>query len=183
MNIDIVNPIEARKPRPMTLRIVRLSVGRTMPRRTSSKVESVIPNGLPTSRPNATPAATLVEKTDCMSSPANDTPALAMANTGMTTNDTNGCIACSSRCDGGMASRVSALMRDITFTCSSSRVDTLFGCMPANSRRLAAARFRYADSGSCASAGITKAASTAAMVACMPDMRNATHTPPMPSRP
>ena len=66
-----------------------------------------MPKGLPRNRPSATPNATFVEKTTEPSIPAKDTPALAKAKMGITTNDTKGCMACSSRCEGGMASRVS----------------------------------------------------------------------------
>ena len=138
----MVKPMEARKPSPTTRRIVSPSAGRATPRRDSNHVENTMPKGLPRNRPSATPNATFVEKTTEPSIPAKDTPALAKAKMGITTNDTKGCMACSSRCEGGMASRVSFRICATTSSCLWSSVETPLGSMREKARRCRAARFR-----------------------------------------
>ena len=86
MNIDMVKPMDARKPTPTSLRVVIEADMRASLRRVSRNTEATMPTGFPISRPSITPIATLFENTASMLIPSNDMPALASANIGMMTN-------------------------------------------------------------------------------------------------
>lgn len=94
--MDMVNPMDARKPMPISLLGVMPSEKVAIFSFLSSNVEPTMPIGLPSNRPSITPVATLVEKIMDGAMPENEIPAFASANIGMMTNDTMGCIARSS---------------------------------------------------------------------------------------
>src|SRR5690606_33337311 len=104
-NRATVKPMPATVPRP-TMWAHRVPVGiRPTPSRTASHVNRVIPIGLPNRRPRPTPRDTGWVMRSATSVPANETPALARANSGITANGDQGSILCSSRVRGEADSR------------------------------------------------------------------------------
>ena len=164
-NIDMVKPMPARNPRPRMRCQVIPRERLPSPNRSVIHTAKTMPAGLPSSKPAQTPMATPLESTAPKSKSTNETPALARAKMGITTNETKGCKPCSSLCRGGMALDESACTRASISTCSGSRVHTSLGAAFSNCRVSFLMRAMKAASGIRASAGITIAAKTAEMVA------------------
>ena len=133
------------------------------------------------SKPKATPSATWLEKISDTLKLVKLIPALAMAKMGIMRNVTTGAKVCSSCCSKGIAMEVSRLMVANTPTCPSSKVLTSLAFSCSKRFNCFFKRLIYTDSFILASAGIIKAASTAAIVAWIPDSKKVTQTPPIPS--
>ena len=99
MNNDIVKPIPHRQLAPNNLRQERVSGLEVTPLLTANQENSVIPIGLPIHSPSKTPSPTVLARAGT-SLPRTFTPALARANTGIITRDTQGCSPCSMRPSG-----------------------------------------------------------------------------------
>ena len=126
MNIDMVKPIEASIPKPISVRWL-IALGRLAQRNfTINTVAPITPIGFPNHSPSVTPRAILVEKMSDILKFVKLIPALAMAKIGIITNVTIGASLCSSCCSRGMAMDVSCCMLVKTSTCPSSKVLTSF---------------------------------------------------------
>ena len=89
-NIDMVKPMPARKPNPIMMRQVMPRERLPIPKRSHIHAAKTIPTGLPTNKPVITPMATPLENNMPKSKSTNETPALASAKMGITTNATKG---------------------------------------------------------------------------------------------
>ena len=125
-NIDMVKPIEARKPIPVSCRhVIALDIFPNLSL-VSTHAEINIPMGFPKRSPNATPTMTFEEKRLEKSISIKFTPALDRAKIGMMQNATNGCSPCSKRCNAGTALVEASFTFEIISTCSFSNVITSF---------------------------------------------------------
>ena len=181
INIDMVKPMEASMPKPTIVRLV-MTLGKVAQRiLTIKKVAPTTPRGFPMSKPKATPSATWLENISDTLKFVKLIPALEMAKIGIMRNVTTGIKVCSSCCSKGIAMEVSRLMVANTPTCPSSKVLTSLAFSCSKRFNCFFKRLIYTDSFILASAGIIKAASTAAIVAWIPDSKKVTQTPPIPS--
>ena len=101
-NIDIVKPIPPRQATPINIfHEVFCGISHS-PSLTQIHDNSVMPRGLPTTKPKNMPKNTGESKiwSIGIDVPVSDTPELARANAGITMNETNPCRPYSSRCDG-----------------------------------------------------------------------------------
>ena len=164
-NIDMVKPMPAKKPKPINRRRVSVAGNGANRILANKSVEKTIPMGFPSNKPNVTPVTTFVEKSSDRLISANEIPALERAKIGKITNVTNGAKRCSSRCRGGMAAVASSRIRKSISTWSSSSVLTSLGSASLKRVNCFFMRCKYTFSLIFESAGLVKAASTAAMVA------------------
>ena len=103
MKIDIVKPMPPRSPAPKTCFQFISAGSRHTPNNTAMKATSVMPNGLPMTRPIKMPKL-LVLLRSCSQLDPITMPVLARAKIGSIKKATGLCRRCSSMCDGDCAS-------------------------------------------------------------------------------
>lgn len=106
--MDIVKPIEAKKPIPKMRRHDISCDNLPNPIFVNTHTATTMPSGFPINNPIITPMLMLLEKMLVMSISIKLTPAFAKAKIGIITKETKECIPCSRRCSGGRAFMASA---------------------------------------------------------------------------